>query len=86
VCAGAGGLAGARAGDRAQATTEEPVERPGGVMVVMVADREGMRDAGIDLLRRRGALEIEEATGEWREGSWVDFDPRVPPRYIVAPR
>lgn len=82
-----GGLSGTRAGDPAQATTEEPVERPAGVLVAVRVDREGERDRAVDVLAAQGAEDVEEAEGTWRDGAWADFDPTVPPRYLVkSPR
>jgi hypothetical protein len=76
----AGGLSGTRSGDPQQATLEEPVERPAGVLVaVRIDDNEG---AALQALRAQGALEIERATGEWQSGSWIDFDPRRKPELI----
>lgn len=71
----AGGLSGARAGDPAQASPEEPVERPSGVMVAVCVDREGTHDTAVDVLRSQGARDVEEAEGDWRDGTWADFDP-----------
>jgi outer membrane lipoprotein SlyB len=71
----AGGLTGSRAGDPTEATKDEPVERPSGMMVAIRLD-EGREDEAVRALRDAGALEIERAEGEWRNGAWVDFDPR----------
>lgn len=76
----AGGLSGARAGDERQATIEEPVEREAGVMVAVRADAN--EDTIVQVLRTEGARDVERAQGEWRDGSWVDFDPRKPRQRI----
>lgn len=76
----AGGLTGARAGNPEEANREEPVERAAGMMVAVRV--EGNEAAAIDALRAQGALEIERATGEWRDSSWVDFDPRRTPELV----
>ena len=81
----AGGLTGSRAGDPGQASPEEPVERRGGMMVAVhvggaVADGEILR-----VLRAQGALDIERAHGEWRDGRWSDFDPTRRPQFIDWP-
>ena len=72
----AGALSGTRSGDPDKATRDEPVERASGVMVVVRVDRDGTRDAAVRVLRAQGALEVEQAIGEWRDGTWADFDPR----------
>jgi hypothetical protein len=33
-------------------------------------------------LRGQGVMDIERAAGEWRDGAWVDFDPRRTPELI----
>ena len=76
----AGGLTGARSGRPNDATLEEPVERPAGVIVAVRTDQN--EDTAVQVLRAEGASEIERATGEWRDGSWVDFDPRRAPELI----
>jgi outer membrane lipoprotein SlyB len=76
----AGGLTGARAGNPEQANVEEPVERTAGMMVAVRAD--GNEEAVIQALQAQGAMDIERASGEWRDGSWVDFDPRRTPELI----
>ena len=78
----AGGLSGARSGDPQQSTLEEPVEREAGVMVAVRADGDGVAESIADLLRANGARDIERAEGEWRDGEWIDFDPRRTPRLI----
>jgi hypothetical protein len=70
----AGGLSGTRGGDPRQSSLEEPVERDAGVIVaVRIHDNE---ESALQVLRAEGALDIERANGEWRDGAWVDFDPR----------
>jgi hypothetical protein len=36
-------------------------------------------------LRGAGAVELERAEGELRDGQWIDFDPRRTPQLIDAP-
>lgn len=81
----AGGLSGSRSGDQQQATLEEPVERAAGILVAIRADRDGAEERAVQALRSTGALEIERAQGELRDGEWVDFDPRRAPELIDAP-
>ena len=71
-----GGLKGSRAGDPSQATLEEPVEGPAGAMVVVCISDARAEDQAVQVLRAQGAQDIERAEGEWRDGAWVDFDPR----------
>jgi hypothetical protein len=77
----AGGLMGTRSGDPDQASLSEPVERSSGVMVAVCVDRTEEANA-ISVLRAQGALELERATGEWRNGAWRDFDARRSPELI----
>lgn len=81
----AGGLSGTRGGDAEQATREEPVERSSGIMVAVRAD--SGEDEVVRVLRAQGAMDIERAQGEWRDG-WGDFDPARPPNLVdsTAPR
>ncbi len=60
-------------------------ERRAGVMVAIRADDEIAQQQAITLLRTHGAQTIERAQGEWRNGEWVDFDPRRPPALIEGP-
>ena len=78
-----GGLSGTRSGDPSKASVEEPVERPAGIMVSVCVDRSGIEDKAIGVLREHGALDLERATGEWKAGEWIDFDPRKPARLIT---
>ena len=75
----AGALTGSRGSDPDQATTQEPFERAAGVIVAVRAD-EG-EDQVLQVLRAQGALDLERASGEWRDG-WSDFDPRTPPQLV----
>jgi hypothetical protein len=78
----AGGVTGSRQSDPRQATHEEPVERNAGIMVAVRTDGEGTEDRAIQTLRGHGALEIERAEGDWRDGAWSDFDPLRTPRLV----
>lgn len=81
-----GALSGTEAGDPAQATPEQPVEQPGGPRVAICSERPGTEDTAIALLRRFGAQDVGRAMGEWRQGEWKDFDPRIPPDPVDVPR
>lgn len=73
-----GAMSKARQGNKADATPEQPVERAAGAMVAVHADRPGAEEEAIAILDSSGAREIERSEGEWRDGGWRDFDPRVP--------
>jgi len=49
---------------------------------VMVAVRvtPGNRDLARKVLKTSGGMDIEQAEGTWRDGTWVDFDPLIVPR------
>jgi hypothetical protein len=77
----AGGVSGSRQSDPRQATPEEPVERKAGIMVAVRAADGETENRAIQSLRAHGAIEIERADGDWRDGAWTDFDPlRTPQR------
>ncbi|HUP93440.1 MAG TPA: hypothetical protein VM164_00940 [Burkholderiales bacterium] len=78
----AGGLMGTRSGNPEHASTVEPVERSSGVMVAVCIDRPDTDTQAVTALRGNGAIELERATGEWRDGAWVDFDARRTPDLI----
>jgi hypothetical protein len=86
LCAGIGAYVGAfagalgrlRGGRRAEATREHPVEPPAGSMLAVNVDRPATLDRAVAVLRSHGAREIGRAEGDWRDGSWRDFDPRSP--------
>jgi hypothetical protein len=61
---------------------EAPAERPSGIIVAVCVDRSGTEDLALRALRDAGALEVERAQGDWREGSWIDFDPRRAPQLV----
>ena len=74
----AGAMARARGGRKREASVEHPVEPRGGRLVAVNVDREGMERRAVDVLRRHNARDVGRAEGEWRDGSWRDFDPRAP--------
>lgn len=81
----AGGLAGTESGDHREASIEEPVERSSGMMVAVRLSDGASEDELLRVLRTAGAIELERAEGEWRDGTWADFDPRRAPRLIDTP-
>jgi hypothetical protein len=74
----AGAAAKLRGASRREATPEHPVEPAGGRMIAVNVDRVEMEPRAVDILRRHGARDIGRTQGEWRNGSWRDFDPRSP--------
>ena len=86
LCAGIGAYIGAfagalgklRGGTRAEATREHPVEPAGGRMIAVNVDRPESEARALAVLQGHGARDIGRAEGEWRDGSWRDFDPRSP--------
>jgi hypothetical protein len=47
-------------------------------MIAVNVDRQGMELRALNVLKRCGARDVGRAEGEWRDGSWRDFDPRAP--------
>lgn len=83
--AGLGAYIGALAGGLNR--TRDPVEgreRDGGVMLAVQVDDAGTRGTAADVLRSTGAMDIEDAEGEWRDGEWRDFDPVPAPATSTA--
>ena len=74
----AGTMSSVRGGRRSEATREHPVEPLGGRMIAVLVERTGTEQRAIEILRRHGARNVSRAYGEWRDGSWQDFDPRAP--------
>ena len=74
----AGAVSTMRAGSRAAASVEHPVEARGGRMVAVCVDRAGTERLAIDALRANNARDLGVTDGVWRDGSWRDFDPRRP--------
>lgn len=72
-----GALARTRTPDEDAATTEHPVEQPGGPRVAVNVDRPETEPIAIAVLERHGAKEISRAEGVWHERAWLDYDPRV---------
>jgi hypothetical protein len=79
-----GALSKTRKPDEAEATTEHPVEQPGGLRIAVRIDESDTEHRAIEVLQRFGGQDLGRAEGEWHNGSWVDFDPRVPPKPLQA--
>ncbi|HZM34172.1 MAG TPA: hypothetical protein VFC18_06705, partial [Burkholderiales bacterium] len=71
----AGGMSRVRGGRKSRASVEHPVEPRGGRLVAVNVDRQGTERRAVDILRRHNARNVGRAEGEWRDGSWRDFDP-----------
>jgi hypothetical protein len=74
----AGVMASLHGGSRREATPEHPVESRGGRMIAVNVDRPGTEAMAIQALRANNARDVGRTQGEWRDGSWRDFDPRTP--------
>ena len=61
----------------AEHTAEHPLEMPAGRMIAVLADRPGVEDRVVTILRNCGARDVGHAEGRWADG-WRDFDPRSP--------
>ena len=92
LAAAAGLAAGAYTGSLAGAVNamgesgdEVPSQRPAGVRVAVHVSDPALRGAVLHAFGRQQARSIEEARGNWRNGSWQDFDPLSTPHWIVPP-
>jgi phage tail tape-measure protein len=83
---GVGALAGSVAGAGAAAQSKEESDRSddpqpqlheGGLMIAVRATPD-TEVAIVETLRAAGVTDIERARGSWRDGHWVDFDPKKP--------
>jgi MFS family permease len=74
----AGVMVGLHGGHPREATREHPVESRGGRMIAVCVDRAGTERLAIEALRANNARDVGVTHGEWRDGSWRDFDPRTP--------
>lgn len=86
---GLGALVGAFAGvlsslhgaSRREHTPEHPADRPesrGGRVIAICVEREGTEVLAVNALRANNARDVGRTEGDWRDGSWRDFDPRAP--------
>ena len=69
---------------------DKPVEaqipaRPAGVRLAAHVLSPANREQLLAAFRRHRARSIEEAEGNWRDGTWTDFDPVTKPRWIEEP-
>jgi hypothetical protein len=79
----AGGVNATEDGAKKDEDPDHPVAKPAGVVLAVRTDQ-GRDDEVIDALCDAGALAIERARGEWRDGHWVDFDPVAAYEQITA--
>jgi len=80
-----GSLVGALHGLEDSGTETEPVRRPAGVVVAVKIENGNAEQAAISTLQAQGALHIEKADGQWRDGKWIDFDPVSVPVIVDSP-
>ena len=85
VAAYAGSLVGAESGlgDK-RVSPKLPNRRPAGIILAVRIAVAAQEKRVIADLRSSGAMDIEEASGEWREGDWVDFNPVQEPQLVAA--
>ena len=79
-----GSLVGALHGMEGSGTDEEPARRPAGVMVAVRIESGGAEQSAIAALHAQGAIHVEKADGQWRDGKWIDFDPVSVPVILDA--
>jgi hypothetical protein len=65
-----------RPGTSRNATREHPNEPPAGRMIAVLIEPPETDTRAIEQLKRHGARNVWRAEGTWRNGSWLDFDPR----------
>jgi hypothetical protein len=71
-----GAMSRMRHGSARNATAAHPAEPPAGRMIAVLIGRQGADARAVELLRSSGARRVFRAEGTWRNGSWLDFDPR----------
>jgi len=80
-----GSLAGALSKMGKSAAEGAPAPRPAGVMVMVHAQEWQQRALALNAFDKNGARSIEEAEGQWRDGTWADFNPVVTAHWLVPP-
>jgi hypothetical protein len=60
--------------------------RPAGVRVAVRVPGPEQRAQVMGTFVRNRVRSIEEASGTWRNGAWVDFDPVSAPLWVISPR
>jgi hypothetical protein len=92
VGAHVGGLAGSMSkmkesgdpGEHAEDPENTAPLRHSGMMVAVGVDDGEQEDRAINVLRSRGAADIERAQGTIVDGDWSDFDPVAPPALLES--
>ncbi|MEP6942588.1 MAG: hypothetical protein ABI981_06610 [Betaproteobacteria bacterium] len=59
--------------------------RPAGVMVMAHATTPARREQALAVFTHHHARGIEEAEGQWSNGTWADFNPVSRPNWLVPP-
>ena len=65
--------------------TDTASVRSSGIFVAVRAMEFAKRVAAVNVLRAKGAQDIERADGTWQAGQWIDFDPLKPPLLVDLP-
>ncbi len=65
--------------------TDTASVRSSGIFVAVRAVEFAKRVAAVNVLRAKGAQDIERADGTWQAGQWIDFDPLKPPLLVDLP-
>jgi hypothetical protein len=67
-----------------QTGTDATEVRRGGIMVAAHTPTATSRVEAVRTLQSSGAVDVEAAEGDWRDGRWTDFDPTAPPDRITT--
>jgi hypothetical protein len=80
-----GSLAGALEGMTDASARGGIPARPAGVMVMAHAPTPAAREQALAAFTHQRARGIEEAEGQWIDGTWADFSPVSRPHWLVPP-
>ena len=87
IAAGVGAYVGSLVGamshtkkPKAASHADEPA-RHAGVLVAVHVSPDSQEQASA-ILREAGGMDIERASGRWKQGRWADFDPQQPPHPV----
>jgi len=69
-------------GDESMDASDVP--RYGGIMLAVRMANPSVLNRVVRTLRAEGAVDVEQAEGEWRGGDWTSFDPLSSPRLVDA--
>jgi len=75
-----GSLIGALQGTESNESADDPIRREAGVILAVHVTNPRNEEMIVSMLEDAGAMDIEHAHGEWRNGDWVDFDPTESPK------